>query len=99
MIWGAIYRDIKGRLIIRDMKGWGNISRLTYIDRIIWPHLHPWYVSLHQAGKINSRYIYFQQDGAAAQYSKHATQVFNELGMSSYICPWPPSSPNMTPIK
>lgn len=99
MIWEAIYCDIKGPHIIWDMKGWGKISGPTYIDRIIWLHLHPWYMSLHQAGKTNSGYIYFQQDGAGTQCSKHATQVCNKLGMSSYICPWPPSSPDMSPIE
>ena len=99
MIWGAIYRDIKGPLIIWDMKSWGKINGFTYINRIIRPHLHPWYMSLHEAGNTNSGYIYFQQDGAAAHRSKYATQAFNELGMSSYIFPWPASSPDMSPIE
>ena len=56
-------------------------------------------MSLHEAGNTNSGYIYFQQDGAAAHRSKYATQAFNELGMSSYIFPWPASSPDMSPME
>ena len=56
-------------------------------------------MSLDKAGKINSGYIYFQQEGAATHRSKHATQVFDELGMSSYILPWPPSFRNLCPIE
>ena len=66
MIWGAIYRDMKGPLIIWDMKGWGKITGSTYMDRIIRPHLDPWYMSLHEPSKINSGYIYFQPDSTAA---------------------------------
>ena len=99
MVWGAIYRDLKGPLVIWNTANWGRINGSTYIDQIILPHLYPWYTSLHEASTSNSGYIYFQQDGAAAHWSKLATQVLNELGFGPYIFPWPPSSPDMSPIE
>ena len=99
MVWAAIYRDLKGPLVIWDAANWGRINGSTYIDKIIRPHLHPWYISLQQAGSSNSGYIYFQHDGAAAHHSKHAVQALQELGIGPYTFPWPPSSPDMSPIE
>jgi len=99
MIWDAIYHDMKVPLIIWDMTSWGKINGFTYINRIIQPHVHPWYMSLHEAGNTNSSYIYFQQDSAAAHRSRYATQAFNALRLFSYIFPWPASSPDMSPIE
>ena len=99
MIWGSIYRGLKGPLIIWDMVNWGRINGPTYINNIIRPRVHPWWTELHEQHLTNSVYIYFQQDGAPAHCSKHATQAFRELGMGNYIFPWPPSSPDISPIE
>jgi len=99
MIWGAIYRNYKGPLVIWNTNSWGNINGSTYIKNIIRPHLHPWWCSLHHNDMTNSGYVYFQQDGAPAHRSKHAAAAFQELGMGNYIFPWPPSSPDLSPIE
>jgi len=43
MIWGCIYRDLKGPLVIWDLANWGTINRPTYVNNIIRPHLFPWW--------------------------------------------------------
>ena len=99
MVWGAIYRGLKRPLVIWDMDNWGKVNGTTYCDRIIHAHLHPWYCSLHSTENSHSGYIYFQQDGAPAHRSKVAAKVFAELGIAPYLFPWPPSSPDMSPIE
>jgi len=99
MVWGSIYRNLKGPLVIWDMTTWGRINGPTYIDKIIHPHLNPWWTSLHQQDLSHSGYIYFQQDGAPAHRSMHAGAAFDELGMANYLLPWPPSSPDISPIE
>ena len=41
MVWGAIYRNQKSRLVIWDTAHWGCITGSTYVDHIIRPTLHP----------------------------------------------------------
>jgi len=99
IVWGAIYPDLTGPLVIWDMDNWGKINGTTYCDRIICTHLHPWYCSLHNTENSHSGYIYFQHDGAPAHHSKVAAQVFEELGITPYLFPWPPTSLDMSPIE
>jgi len=99
MLSGSIYRNHKGPLVIWDMTTWGLINGPTYIERIIRPHLHPWSTNLHQQELSHSGYIYFQQDGTPAHGFKHSAAAFDELGMASYLLPWPPSSSDISPIE
>ncbi|RPA93190.1 hypothetical protein L873DRAFT_1706659, partial [Choiromyces venosus 120613-1] len=43
--------------------------------------------------------IYFQHDGVLAHHIKHTTTTFEELGMGTYLFPWPPCSPDISPIE
>lgn len=99
MVWGAIYRDQKGPLVVWDTANWGRINGPTYIEHIIRPYLFPWWQTLHQAGETNSGYIYFQQDNAPAHRARYTLQNLNELGLGDYLFPWPASSPDMSPIE
>jgi len=99
MVWGLIYRNLKGPLVIWDMTSWGRINGPTYIEKIIHPYLHSWWTNLHQQDLSHSGYIYFQPDSAPAHRSKHAVAAFDEVGMASYLLPWPPSSPDISPIE
>ena len=89
IVWGAIYRGEKSRLVVWDTPNWGRIR----------PTLYLWWEFLHSTGCTNSGYIYYQQDNAPAHRSRIAQEAFQELGLSNYILPWPASSPDMSPIE
>ena len=99
MVWGAIYWDQKGPLVVWDTSTWGNISGRTYVDHILRPYLHPWWQSLHQIGATNSGYIYLQQDNAPAHRCRLTTTAMEELGLANYLLPWPSTSLDMNPIE
>jgi len=99
MVWGAIYRDQKGPLVVWDSSSWGRINSSTYIEHIIRPHLYPWWSSIVQSGNTTSGYVYFQQDGAPAHGSRQTLETLQELGIRNYLFPWPASSPDMSPIE
>ena len=52
MVWGAIYRDQKGPLVVWDTPSWGRINGTTYVENIIRPHVYPWWHTLHRAGNV-----------------------------------------------
>ncbi|RPB04671.1 hypothetical protein L873DRAFT_1665964, partial [Choiromyces venosus 120613-1] len=85
MIWGCIYCDLKELLVIWDLANWGRINGTTYVNKIIHPHLHPWWTHLQHQQLTNLGYIYFQHDGATAHHAKYTTAAFEELGMGTYI--------------
>ena len=98
MAWGAICGSQKSELIIWEAEDWGKISSETHIQHIIHPVLFPWWQHLClQANQ--SGYIYFQQDGAPAHLSRMTKNELQNLGIGPYIFPWPPSSPDMSPIE
>jgi len=57
MVWGSIYRNLKGSLVISDLPNWARINRLTSIDKIVCPFLHPWSPELQQQDLLNSWYV------------------------------------------
>ena len=99
IVWGAIYRNQKGQLVVWDTHTWGIITGQTYVDRIIRPYLHPWWQFLHQIGITNSGYIYIQHENAPAHRSRTTTNAMEELGLANYLLPWPATSPDMNPIE
>lgn len=56
MVWGAIYQDQKGPLVVWDTSTWGDIGVRTYVDHILRPYLHSWWQFLHQIGATNPGY-------------------------------------------
>lgn len=91
MVWGAIYRNTKSRLVVWDTPNWGRITGSAYVNHIIWPTLYPWWELLHSTGCTNSGYIYYQHDNAPAHRSCIAQDALQELGLSNYLLPWPAS--------
>lgn len=87
LVWGVIYGNQKEPLVIWDTPTWGTINSQTYINRILQPHLHPWWQFLHQVGSTNSGYIYLQHDNASAHRSRATTSAMQELGIATYVLP------------
>ena len=97
MVWGSISGNEKGPLVVWDKDQWGKtINSRSYCDRIIVPHLHPFWL---QVCRERQDYVYLQQDGASPHRAKHTTEVLRNLNMLGYFFTWPPSSPDLNPIE
>jgi transposase len=88
MVWGAIGKGFKSKLIV--VKGTLNAERYQLM--------------LRDNGVINDmvshfgdRQGFFQQDGAPAHTAKSSVSMLQEL--IRLITNWPPSSPDMSPIE
>lgn len=97
MVWGCIYGDRKGPLVIWDKQNWGaTISGPTYCTYIILPYLYPFWRELCSQ---NLDYVYRQQDGAPPHRAKHTQKIQSDLGMHHYFFDWPACSPDLNPIE
>lgn len=97
MVWGCIFGNQKGPLVIWDKSQWGaTINGPSYCKYIILPHLHTFWQDLCAK---NLGYIYLQQDGASPHRAKYTQKVLSDLGMLNYFFKWPASSPDLNPIE
>lgn len=97
MVWGCIYNNEKGPLVIWDKQNWTpTINGPRYCEHIILPHLHPFWRNL----RLNILdYVYLQQDNASPHRAKYTRKVLADLGMLGYFLDWPASSPDLNPIE
>ena len=97
MIWGCIYGNKKGPLVIWDKDNWGKtITGPSYCQFVIIPHLYTFWRELCEK---TLDYIYLQQDGAPAHRAKHTTSILRELKMQEYFFDWPANSPDLNSIE
>jgi len=97
MVWGCISGNQKGPLVVWNKEEWGKtINSSGYCERIIAPHLHPFWLQLCRE---REDYVYLQQDNASPHKAKYTTEVLKNLNMLGYFFAWPPVSPDLNPIE
>ena len=94
MVWGAICGTEKGPLIFWDKKDWGNITAASFCE-YIFPDRYDFWLDVIQSDPETPFYI--MMDNTPPHTAKTTQRAFEQA--SILLLPWPPSSPDLNPIK
>lgn len=85
MVWGAIAYGSRSQLVFIQ----ATMNAQRYIDEVIEPHIIPYLQQLEDP--------LFQQDNATPHVARISINRFEEANVN--ILPWPPKSPDLSPIE
>lgn len=85
MVWGAISYGSRSPLVFVR----GNLNAQRYVDEVMTPYLLPYIQTLENP--------IFQQDNARPHIARTSMDFFQRTQIN--ILPWPPRSPDLSPIE